>query len=168
MTADRRAEAALTWPRAVQFDELPAEVVERWQRFGRQGFADTDRVFYPELIGLTVDEVRAGYCRMRLNFRPELMHAGGVLHGGAIASLLDSVLVPAIGGIVEEGSHYSTVDLHVQYLEAIADDDCIAEGWIIRRGKRIVFGQGEARAASTGRLVATCALTYHVAPPRPD
>lgn len=156
-----------SWPRAEQFDPLPEEVVERWQRFGRQGFADQTAVFYPEYLGLTVDEVRAGYCRMRLTFRPELLQAGGIIHGGAMASLLDSVLVPAIGGIVEPGSSYSTVDLHIQYLEAVADDDCIAEGWIVRRGKRIVFGQAEARAASTGRLLATCALTYSVAPPRP-
>jgi len=166
-TAIRSGATPADWPRAADFDELPADVVERWQRFGRPGFADSDAVFYPEYLGLTVDEVRAGYCRMRLTFRPELMHAGGIIHGGAMASLLDSVLVPAIGSTVELGSSYSTIDLHIQYLEAVADDDSIAEGWIVRRGKRIVFGQAEARAATTGRLLATCALTYSVAPPRP-
>ena len=81
---------------------------------------------------------------MRMVFRPELMHAGGIMHGGAIASLLDSVLVPAIGSALPEGSRYSTVDLHVQYMEALVDDDAVAEGWVVRRGRprRVRPGRG--------------------------
>jgi uncharacterized protein (TIGR00369 family) len=159
------ATTSATTPRAASFPALPPDAVERWRLFGRPGFAGTDRVFYPEYLGLTVEEVREGYCRMRMTFRPELMQAGGVVHGGALASLLDSVLVPAIGSTVAVGSRFSTVDLHVQYLEALLEEDCIAEGWIVRQGRRIVFGQAEARAADTGRLVATSVLTYHVSPP---
>jgi uncharacterized protein (TIGR00369 family) len=102
---------------------------------------------------------------MRMVFRPELLQAGGAMHGGAIAALLDSVLVPAIGSALPEGSRYSTIDLHVQYLEAVAGGDIVAEGWIVRRGRRIVFGRSEARAASTGRLVATAGLTFTVTVP---
>lgn len=151
--------------RAAQFPALPPEDRERWRLFGRPGFAGSDQVFYPEYLGLVVEEVRAGYCRMRMTFRPELMQAGGVVHGGALASLLDSVLVPAIGSTVAAGSRFSTVDLHVQYLEALLEEDCVAEGWIVRRGRRIVFGRAEARAAVTDRLVATSVLTYNVSPP---
>jgi len=152
--------------RAEQFPQAAQATQERWRDFGRPGFGGADRVLFPEYMGLRLEEVREGYCRMRMVFRPELMHAGGVVHGGALATVLDSVLMPAIGSIVELDSDYSTVDLHVQYLAPLVDDDCIAEGWVLRRGRRIVFGQAEARAATSGRLVATSALTYHVAPPR--
>ena len=50
----------------------------------------------------------AQLCRLRLVFRPELMQSDGVMHGGAIASLLDSVLVPAIGSSLPDGSRFST------------------------------------------------------------
>ena len=139
---------------------------QRWEGFGQHGFGGRDDVVFPEYLGLRIDEVRVGYCRMRMALRPELLQAGGVVHGGAIASLLDSVIVPAIGTVVEPGSDYTTIDLHVQYLAPLLED-CVAEGWVLRGGRRIVFGQAEARAASSGRLVATSALTYHVAPPRP-
>lgn len=125
-----------------------------------------EQVFYAQHLGLVVEDVRRDYCRMRLVFRPELMQAGGVMHGGALASLLDSVLVPAIGSTLEPESRFATLDLHVQFLEALVDDDAVAEGWVVRRGRRIVFGQAEARAASTGRLVATSVLTYQVSPSR--
>ena len=68
----------------------------RWRPAGTSS-APPRRPRFPQLLGLSVEDVRDGYCRMRLPFRAELLHAGGVVHGGALASLLDSVLVPAIG-----------------------------------------------------------------------
>jgi uncharacterized protein (TIGR00369 family) len=152
-----------TVTRADQHEELDVATRERWLGFGRE--REHGRGFFAQHIGLVVEEVRRDYCRMRLVFRPELLQGGGIMHGGAIASLLDSVLVPAIGATLPEGSRYATVDLHVQFLEALLEDDAIAEGWVVRRGRRVVFGQAEARAASTGRLVATSVLTYNVSPP---
>jgi uncharacterized protein (TIGR00369 family) len=149
--------------RAAQYDELDEETRERWLTFGKE--REHGRGFFAQHIGLLVEEVRRDYCRMRMVFRPELLQGGGVMHGGAIASLLDSVLVPAIGATLPEGSRYATVDLHVQFMEALLEDDAVAEGWVVRRGRRVVFGQAEARAATTGRLIATSVLTYNVSPP---
>ena len=75
------------------------------------------RVFFPTLLGLVVEEVRVDYCRMRLPFRPELEQPAGLVHGGAIASLLDSVVVPAVGSAYGADARYSTVDMHVQFIE---------------------------------------------------
>jgi uncharacterized protein (TIGR00369 family) len=99
---------------------------------------------------------------MRMPFRAELLHAGGIVHGGALASLLDSVLVPAIGVTVAPNTVYSTVDLHVQFIDSLADEDAVAEGWIVRRGKRTLFGESEARASTTGRLIAKAISTFNV------
>ena len=148
--------------RADQHEELDPKTRSRWLRDGRPS-EDGEDVF-ASLIGLRVEDVRRDYCRLRLVFRPELMQAGGVMHGGAIASLLDSVLVPAIGSSLPEGSRYATVDLHVQFMEGVVESDVVAEGWVVRRGRRTVFGQAEARAVSTGRLAATAVLTYAISP----
>lgn len=148
-----------TASRADQFAPLDDEAAQRWQRFGQ-----SDQVWFPQYLGLSVEEVRLDYCRMRLTFRPELMQAGGVLHGGALAALLDSAVVPAIGGPLPLGSEFSTVDLHVQYLRPVRDEDVIAEGWVVRRGRRIVFGRSEASGADSGELAATAVLTYNVRP----
>ena len=145
------------WPRAEQFATVDAETEGRWRKF-----ATGPTIVFPQLLGLEIEDVRHGYCRMRMPLRQEIKQAAGLVHGGALASLLDSVLVPAIGVTVPPGSQYSTVDLHVQYLAALTDDDAIAEGWIVRQGKRTVFGESEAFAASSGRLVAKAILTYSV------
>ncbi len=145
--------------RAEQFEPLPDEAAERWSRFGK-----TETVFYPVLLGLEVEETRVDYCRMRLPFKPELLHAGGIVHGGAIASLMDSVVVPAVGSVLAPDARFSTVDLHVQFIGVVQDEDVVAEGWITKRGRSVVFCESEAVGASSGRLIARSVLTYNISP----
>jgi len=143
--------------RAEQFEPLDPASVERWQKFGKW-----DRVYFPGLLGLQVEEVRRDYCRMRLPFRPELEQPAGVVHGGAIATILDSVVVPAVGSAYSAEHRYSTVDMNVQYLSALVQEDAIAEGWVVKRGRTMVFCEAELIGATKGNLVARSLLTYHV------
>jgi len=143
--------------RAEQFEEVDPALVARWRKFGVVGEPN-----FSQLLGLIVEEVRHGYCRMRLPFRSDLKQAGGLVHGGALAALLDTVLVPAIGVTLPPGASYSTVDLHVQFLDALVDEDAVAEGWIVRQGRRTVFGESEARAGNTDRVLAKAILTFAV------
>lgn len=143
--------------RAANFAALPPEVALRWSRFGKW-----DRVFYPQLLGLIVEEVRVDYCRMRLAYRPELEQPAGLVHGGAIASLLDAVVVPAVGAAYGPEANYSTVDMHVQFLSAVRKQDIVAEGWIVKRGRSVVFCESEATNAETAKVVARSMLTYNV------
>lgn len=145
--------------RAGQFEPLATDAAARWAKF-----AKSDTVFYPMLLGLEVEETRIDYCRMRMPFRPELLHPGGVVHGGAIASLMDAVLVPAVGSVLGPNDRFSTVDLHVQYIGAVTDEDIVAEGWVTKRGRRVVFCESEAVGAASGRLIAKSVLTYNVSP----
>jgi acyl-coenzyme A thioesterase PaaI-like protein len=78
--------------RADAYEPLPPERAAVWA-----GYGQWDETYFPKLIGLAVEEVRADYCRMRLPWRAELTQPAGVVHGGAIAALVDSVVVPSIG-----------------------------------------------------------------------
>ena len=78
--------------RADAYLPLPPEREALWS-----GYGQWDELYFPKLVGLEIEEIRTDYCRMRLPWRPELMQPAGAVHGGAIATLVDSVLVPAIG-----------------------------------------------------------------------
>jgi uncharacterized protein (TIGR00369 family) len=143
--------------RADQYEPLPDDAAARWAKFGK-----SEVVFYPMLLGLEVEETRIDYCRMRMPFKPELLHPGGIVHGGAIASLMDAVLVPAVGSVLGPDDRFSTVDLHVQYIGAVKDEDVVAEGWVTKRGRSVVFCESEALGATSGRLIARSVLTYNV------
>lgn len=146
--------------RADGFDPLPPHRLERWASFGRW-----EATYFPALLGIEVVNIRDGYCRMRLPWRFELTQPAGVVHGGVVASLIDSVVVPAIGAGYDEAMRFATVDLHVQYQGAVVNQDMIAEGWVTRRGRSVVFCEAEV-CTDTGDVVARGMMTYKVSPPR--
>jgi len=146
--------------RADQHAELDPIVRTRWSVFSGRGNVE----LFPQLLGLQIEDVRVDYCRMRLPHRQQIERFGGIVHGGALSALLDTVVVPAIGQAYGPDARFATVDLHVQFLSALTDDDAVAEGWIVRRGRSTVFCEAEARAASTDRVVARSMMTYTVNP----
>jgi uncharacterized protein (TIGR00369 family) len=144
--------------RAVEFEELPESLRARWNNFARW-----EETFYPKFLGLVLEEVRADYARMRLPYRPEYRQPAGVWHGGAIASLIDTVVVPAVGGVYDEPRELFTIDLQMRYLAPIVPPaDAIAEGWVVQRGRSTVFCDAEVRSSDTGAVCATATLVYKV------
>jgi uncharacterized protein (TIGR00369 family) len=108
-----------------------------------------------------VEEIREDYARLRLPYRPELEQPTEVVHGGAIASLIDTVVVPAVGGAYDRRPEMLTLSMHIQYLGAVRKEDAVAEGWVTQRGRSIVFCEASVRAAS-GAPAATGNLVYKV------
>jgi uncharacterized protein (TIGR00369 family) len=147
-----------TAPNAARFAEIEdADLLARWAKFP-QGW---ERTYFPNLVGLELEEVRTDYARLRLPFRPELEQPAGVVHGGAIATLIDTVVVPAVGQAYAAGTAFFTVQMDVRYLGSVIGEDAIAEGWIEKRGRSIVFFRAEVRLPN-GKLVADGTLTYTV------
>lgn len=144
-------------PNASRFPELDADQLARWENFG----VWPGQTLFPNVVGLVREEIREGYCRMRLPYRPELEQPGGVVHGGAIATLIDTVVVPAVGAVYDTRPTMLTLAMNVQYLSAIRGEDAIAEGWVERRGRSTVFCRAEVRTASED-LAATGSLVYAV------
>lgn len=150
--------------RAEQFDLLPRSVLEQWSGFLQW----SDQVYFPAMVGIEVEELRRDYARMRLPWRRELNQPQGLMHGGAIATLVDTVVVPAIGTAYDEPRPFSTIEMSVRYLGPVRQEDLVAEGWVMRRGRRVVFCDVEVRTASRV-VVATAQLLYIVgSPPSPE
>ena len=125
-------------------------------------FGRWDRTYFSELVGVTMIDVRSDYCSMLLPFRSEIEQPMGIVHGGAIATLIDVVVVPAIGSAYPSSTSFSTIDMHVQYLSALRGEDAVAEGWVVKRGRRIVFCEAVVAGTSSGRTIARGSLTYAV------
>ena len=142
--------------RSEQFPPLAPERAARWSRFG-----NWDTVWFPQYLGIVVEELREDYARMRLPYRPEFRQPAGVVHGGVIASMIDTVVVPAVGSGYDEPRQLFTIDIQLRFLAPIVDDDLVAEGWITRRGRQIVYCDAEV-SSGAGVLAATATLTYKV------
>lgn len=157
--ADR--DTAQTAPNAERFERLSPERAERWKTFLNWETA----VYFPTFVGLQVEEIRDGYCRMRLPYRPELNQPAGIVHGGAIATLIDTVVVPAVAAPYDHQPMLATIGMDIQYLGPVAEQDAVAEGWVTKRGRSTVFCRAEVRT-ETGDLAATASLIYKVSKSR--
>ena len=142
-------------PNADRFAPLPPDKASIWE-----GFAKWEEVYFPTLVGIEVEEIRSDYARMRLPHRTELNQPIGVVHGGAIATLADTVVVPAIGSHYETMPNMVTLTMTIQYLGAVRGD-AVAEGWVEKRGRSVVFCRAEVRTGD-GDLAATASLAYKV------
>ena len=134
--------------RAESFDLLPLSVQDRWSSYGDW----PEQAHFARLVGVQVEELRRDYARMRLPWRAELNQPSGLMHGGAIATLIDTVVVPAIGTAYSVPRPFSTIELAVRYLAPVRSEDLVAEGWITRRGKRVVFCEVEVRTSSAVKV----------------
>ena len=119
-------------------------------------------MWFPQFLGLKMEEIRSDYARMRLAYRPEFRQPARIWHGGVIASMLDTVVVPAVGSGYDEPRQMFTIDMQLRYLAPIGEgEDAIAEGWVEKRGRSTCFCRVEVRSASDV-LCATASVVYKV------
>lgn len=87
----------------------------------------------------------------------------GVIHGGAMCTLLDSVVGSAVHTTLPVGFGYTSVEIKVNYLRAVSRDSgtLTAVGTVKKAGRRIAFAEGEVTDAE-GRVVATATSTLLV------
>ncbi|MFN0090558.1 MAG: PaaI family thioesterase [Acidimicrobiales bacterium] len=144
--------------RAQEFAPLTPEKERAWSKYTRW-----ERVYFPTYIGLSIEELRTGYARLRLRFKPELEQAAGFVHGGAIASLIDTCAVPAVGTYYDEHLDSLTLSFTVNYLKAVAGQDAIGEAWVEQGGRSVAFCRAEVRTED-GEPVANASLVFRVLP----
>src|SRR5690348_11530442 len=98
-------------------------------------FAKWETGYFPQFVGFEVEDVRTDYARMRVPFRAEFNQPAGVMHGGVIMSLIDTVVVPVIGSAYHEPREIFTIDLSTRFIAPIVEEDAVAEGWVVKRGR---------------------------------
>jgi uncharacterized protein (TIGR00369 family) len=80
----------------------------------------------------------------------------GVVHGGLIAALCDTVTALAVRTTLAAGVGYTTIDLNVSYTRPVTRDSGAlrAVGTVVKPGRRVAFAQAEILDAA-GKVVAT-------------
>jgi len=159
-SADRSTPTDLTAPNAGRFGPLPDDVRRRWAKF-----CDWEEDYFPNHIGMVVEDLRSDYARLRLPWREVLRQPEGVMHGGLIAALVDTCVVPAVATHYEVHPRMATVQLGVRFLRPVVGRDIVAEAWVEHRGRSMVFCHAEVRSVGPGgevELVATADLVFRV------
>ena len=104
--------------------------------------------------------------RLRLPFRPQLTTVGDMVHGGAIATLVDVAATAASWATPAASleARGSTVGFSLSYLAPGRGCDLVADARVVQRGKTLCVCEVEVVDAA-GRAVARSLVTYRLALP---
>lgn len=98
-----------------------------------------EEIPFNRFLGMRLVSLERGVARMELPFKPELVGdpMRPALHGGVIATLLDTAGGAAVFSELAVGDRVSTVDIRVDYLRPGRLEDLHAEATIKRVGNRM-------------------------------
>ncbi|CAN5303026.1 PaaI family thioesterase [soil metagenome] len=68
----------------------------------------------------------------------------GTVHGGFIATILDSAAGCAVHTTLPAGVGYTSIDLRVNYFRAVhAGAPIVAHGWVVKAGSRVAYAEAD-------------------------
>lgn len=137
---------------------LPFDTALSGEEIMRQFFPTSPYVAH---LGLQLTEMQPDMAVLTMPFRDELVTIGATVHGGAVASLIDTAAMVAAwsDATVTDSIRGSTVSLTVNYLAAAQSEDLKATARVLRRGRSLVYLDVEVYGAS-GNIVAKGLATY--------
>lgn len=116
-------------------------------------------------LGVTVDYAVRGAVAVRLPYHERLVGnpETGVLHGGVITTLVDTVCGIAVYSALPALVPIATLDLRIDYLKpATPGRDLVAEGHCYKVTRNIAFVRGIAHHDDSQDPIANCVSTFMV------
>ena len=117
------------------------------------------KVPFAELLGIELTAAIVGSATLQMLIRDDLKQIHGVMHGGAIASLIDTATAFAIVTLLPPQEKFTTVDLMVNYLRPLQSGSATATARVVRSGRRLITVSADV-LDDHGNLAATALSTY--------
>jgi len=126
-----------------------------------EAMARFERMAFAQCLRVRVAQVSHERAVLRLPFQEDNANQGGILHGGATASLIHMAGTLAAWTSLDLQAEplVNTVDLSVQYLAAALHEEITAEAMVLRRGRDIFFLDVTVRGAAQ-QLISKGLMVY--------
>jgi acyl-CoA thioesterase len=98
------------------------------------------------MMGIDIEEIGNGNARLSLQVRPDMMNGEGWLQGGIFTALADEAMVLAIYSLLGQGESLATISESTTFLSGIQSGTLIAEGRVVRKGRRVAFAEAEVKS----------------------
>lgn len=119
---------------------------------------------FKEGVELELHQSGGGAAEVTLDVKPSHLNAVGVLHGGAVFTLVDTSMACAIMETLRQGETCVSVEIKVNNVAPVKEGTIVARSVIGHRGKTLVHVETDVRT-SHGRLVAKGLGTFFVRTP---
>jgi uncharacterized protein (TIGR00369 family) len=120
---------------------------------------------YPHLLGMELEAIGFESCRIGLALDARHMQPFGIVHGGVLATLVDTATFWAGYLRLPAGTGLVNVDLKLNYLKAATGGVLRAEGRCLRAGRQVSYAEASVFDAAGG-LVAHGTSTLMAQPGR--
>lgn len=114
---------------------------------------------FVNLLKMELADIEVGEATLELSVRDELRQPQGLLHGGAISSLIDTATAFAAATVLVDGEKAFTANLTVHFLRSVRNGKVICKARVIKQGKRLITVLADVFDDSD-EIVATAITTY--------
>jgi uncharacterized protein (TIGR00369 family) len=114
------------------------------------------------LMGVELGTMEKGSARIRMPVRPDMMNGEEWLQGGIFTALADEAMVLATYPLLDPEERIATISETTSFLAGAREGVLIAEGTVVKRGKRVIFAEGEVFSEGEGLILARCSAAYAV------
>jgi 1,4-dihydroxy-2-naphthoyl-CoA hydrolase len=122
---------------------------------------------YAAGLGITLDEITPQLVRGSLPWSPERCTSSGVMHGGAIMSLADTIGAVCAVLNLPDGAATATVDSATNFFRGIREGTLHATARPLHTGRSFIAVRTEL-TDDAGRLIGQTTQTQAVLTPRPS
>jgi acyl-CoA thioesterase len=126
----------------------------------REGGSDANPFF--TLMGVEIRELKKGSAVLRMKIRPDMMNGEGWLQGGIFTALADEAMVLAIYPLLARDERIATISETTSFLAGANEGVLISEGRLVKRGRRVIFSEGDITAEGSDRILARASAAYAV------
>jgi uncharacterized protein (TIGR00369 family) len=102
---------------------------------------------------------------VRLEIRPELINAGGLLSGVVTYALIDYCMGSTLWAQTTEEEHIATINIAINYIQTAVQGEIVCKCTLDRRNRSNAVLRGEVRHED-GRLLVTAVGSYAIFPAR--
>lgn len=114
-------------------------------------------------FGFVLDKAEAGHVVLDMPVDERHKQIHGVVHGGVIAALADTAGGLATYMACPPGKRVATIEMKINYLEAVSNGTVRADARVVRLGAHIAVVDCDVRD-ETRRLVGKALMTFFVSP----
>ena len=115
-------------------------------------------------LGCRIERFQAGDVAIRLPYSDLLLRPGGTICGPALMALADVTLYGVVLSMVGPVALAVTTNLNVHFLSRPAPEDVIAEGRMLKLGRRLAVGEVTMRSDGDPCPICHVTGTYAIPP----
>lgn len=123
----------------------------------------TDAKNFNDLIGLVLTRRDHGGCSSEIVLERHHLSMVGRVHGGVLATVLDTTLGGAVFGRIPDGQGCATLSLNISYFRPVVEGKLVCTARVENLSRQTAYVTGEIVDAE-GRLIAAATATFFITP----